>query len=112
MAEVPTIERKNMRKLIGITIFAVFAVSTTHAEDWAQFRGPSGQGASNETGLPVTWSDAKNIVWRTELPGFGASSPVSLGDDLYVTCYSGYGLSRDKPEKMDDLRLHVIRVNR
>ena len=101
-----------MRKLVGISFVFVLTLSAARGEDFLQFRGPGGQGASSETGLPVTWDDTRNIVWRTELPGFGASSPISLGDDLFVTCYSGYGVSRDGSENMDDLRLHVVRVNR
>lgn len=80
------------------------------ARDWTQFRGPGGLGVSDETNLPVTWSDSNNLVWRASLPGYGASSPVALGDHIYVTCYSGYGIDRDS--NMSDLRLHVVCMNR
>ena len=45
-------------------------------EDWPQFRGPGGQGHSTEHGLPVEWSETKNIAWKVPVPGRGWSSPV------------------------------------
>ena len=52
------------------------------AADWPQFRGPDAAGRSDATGLPTTWGDTNNVVWKTELPGFGASSPVTFGDKI------------------------------
>ena len=65
--------------------------SSASARDWTQFRGPGGLGVSDESGLPVTWNDSDNVAWKASLPGYGASSPITLGDRVYVTCYSGYG---------------------
>src|SRR5437870_758656 len=58
-------------------------------QDWAQFRGPGGLGRSSETNLPVQWSDDKNLLWKAKLPGRGASSPIVVGDKIYLTCWSG-----------------------
>ena len=94
-----------------IFVFAFFAaVPLTHVlgAEWSQFRGPGGQGVTGETNLPVTWSETKNVAWKTALPGFGASSPIVLGDKLYVTCYSGYGTDDTESATMEDLRLHVV----
>jgi len=66
--------------------------------DWSQFRGPSGQGFSEEKGLPTEWSKDKGIKWKAALPARGVSCPVVFGDRVYVTCSSG---------KRDD-RLHVL----
>ncbi|MEO8496746.1 MAG: PQQ-binding-like beta-propeller repeat protein [Planctomycetota bacterium] len=85
--------------------------SNVSGGDWSQFRGPGGLGVSAETGLPVEWSGTENLTWRTELPGYGASSPITLDGKVYVTCYSGYGTDGDA-EKMEDLTLHVVCVNR
>ena len=82
------------------------------AADWAQFRGPAGIGTSNETGLPAEWSTSKNIVWKTALPGAGTSSPVVVGERVYLTSYSGYGLSVDEPGDMNKLMRHVVCVDR
>ena len=91
-------------------IFAFPIVASSSAEDWTNFRGPGGQGLSSETNLPTTWSDDENLTWKTELPGAGSSSPISLGDKLYVTCYSGYGIE-GVDGSLDDLKLHLVCVN-
>ena len=77
------------------------------AADWPQFRGPNGLGASAEPGLPDQWNSQQNVAWKVPLPGFGSSSPIVLGDRIYVTSYSGFGLNPEEPGDMDDLRLHV-----
>jgi outer membrane protein assembly factor BamB len=55
------------------------------ADDWWQFRGPQGQGHSDQTGLPLRWSPDTNVVWRTALAGEGWSSPVYHDGRLYLT---------------------------
>ncbi len=72
-------------------LFVVLVPNLTAADGWLQFRGPGGLGVSEEMGLPVTWSAGQNLVWKTELPGAGASSPIVIGDKIFLTCYSGYG---------------------
>jgi outer membrane protein assembly factor BamB len=76
--------------------------------NWPCFRGPNRAGTSTDKGLPVEWSDTQNIVWKTELPGAGASSPITFGERIYLTCYSGYGVSRESPGKYEDLKRHVV----
>ena len=92
-------------------IFVLSLNSEANAADWPQFRGPGGLGVSEETDLPVRWSETENLAWRQELPGYGASSPIALGAHVYLTCYSGYGTGGDS-QKMEDLTLHVVCVNR
>ncbi len=79
------------------------------AADWTQFRGPA-FGTTSETGLPTSWT-ADNIVWKTPLVGRGASSPVTFGDRIYLTAYSGYGLSADDPGNPADLMRHVFCIS-
>ena len=95
-----------------LLVCSTMIASNAIAADWTQFRGPGGQGVTSEEGLPLTWRDTENISWKTQLPGYGASSPIALGDRLYVTCYSGYGIDRKNPGSMEDLRLHVVCLNR
>jgi outer membrane protein assembly factor BamB len=63
------------------------------AEDWPEFRGPTGQGHSTEKGLPLTWSEKENIRWKTALPGLGWSSPAILGDRIWLTTAADGGRS-------------------
>src|SRR5262249_9144597 len=88
------------------------AASCTIAADWRQFRGPGGLGVSEEKGLPLEWSAEKNIAWKVKLPGAGASCPVTAGDRVFVTCYSGYGLDAKEPGNQDDLRRHLLCLDR
>ena len=62
----------------------VLPAQISFAQDWHQFRGPLGQG--NYAGkLPTTWGEGKNIAWSASIPGKGWSSPVILGDRIYLT---------------------------
>jgi outer membrane protein assembly factor BamB len=67
-------------------LFSFCAVTTITAQsDWPQFRGPSGQGHSSETSLPLEWSETRNVVWKTAIRGRGWSSPVVSNGRLWVT---------------------------
>ena len=61
--------------------------------DWPQFRGPTGQGLSEERNLPLTWSETKNVRWKVEIPGRGWSSPVIQGDRIWLTTATEDGRS-------------------
>lgn len=63
------------------------------AADWPQFRGPTGQGISEGTGLAVSWSETENITWKKAIPGHGWSSPVVEGGQLWLTAATDGGRS-------------------
>jgi outer membrane protein assembly factor BamB len=54
------------------------------AEDWPCWRGPRLDGTSLETNIPVYWGVTSNIVWKTELPGYGHASPIIYGDTVFT----------------------------
>ncbi len=84
--------------------------SLVSASDWSRFRGPNGSGISSDTAsTPVEWSPDRNVRWKTPLPGAGVSSPIVVGDLLFVTCYSGYGANFGK---IEDLKRHLVCVDR
>jgi outer membrane protein assembly factor BamB len=60
-----------------------------NAEDWPQWRGPSSNGVSSESGLPVRWGIGENVAWKVALAGLGASSPIVWGDKVFVTSQTG-----------------------
>lgn len=82
------------------------------AADWAQFRGPGGLGTSQEASAPTSWSATQNVAWKAALPGAGTSSPIIVGDKIFLTCYSGYGLDDAGPGQMSDLERHVVCLER
>ncbi len=59
--------------------------SCIFATDWPEFRGPTKNGHSDATGLPLEWSTVKNVVWKTPLPGKAWSSPIVAGGRIYLT---------------------------
>src|SRR6266545_4949654 len=63
------------------------------SQDWPEFRGPTGQGNSDERGLPLLWSETKNVRWKVAIPGRGWSSPSILGDRIWLTTATEEGKS-------------------
>ena len=61
--------------------------------DWPQFRGPDGQGHSDQTGIPIHWKEGENITWKTAVPGRGWSSPVIAGNQVWMTSAEAEGKS-------------------
>lgn len=82
------------------------------AGDWPCFRGPSRVGTSTASGLPVSWNANEHVVWKTALPGPGASSPIVFGDHIYVTCYTGYLVDGQPSGSLEDLERHLICLRR
>jgi len=74
-----------------ITFGFLTAVLLPATADWRQFRGPTGDGiypAGTEGklhGFPTEWSEDKNIVWKTPITGRAWSTPVVMGDQVWVT---------------------------
>lgn len=68
-----------------LTILVASLVLSAKAEMWPQFRGPGGDGISQAENIPTEIGEEKNLVWKTELPGRGWSSPVFDGESLWVT---------------------------
>lgn len=73
-----------IRRTIFILALA-FTVFTVHAEDWPQFRGPAGQGHSSERGVPLEWSESRNVMWKVPVEGLGWSSPSVAGGRVWLT---------------------------
>lgn len=96
--------------LVPVLLLAVGTAG--FAEDWLRFRGPNGSGVSTDENVPTTWSETENLRWKTKLPGPGASSPIVVGDKIFLTCWTGYGTSRNNPGNIADLVLHLVCVNR
>ena len=107
---------RNPHRIGLLLAFAMMggALGQSHAQtnDWLEFRGPGGLGVSSSQGLPVRWSAGQNVVWKTELPGPGASSPIVLGERVFVTCYSGYAVPGVPGGDMSSLKRHVLCLGR
>jgi len=54
-----------------------------HADDWRQFRGPNGTGTVTKDAPPLPDLE-KNLLWKVDVPGSGHSSPIVVGDKIFV----------------------------
>ncbi len=78
---------------VRLTLVLFLAALQALAEDWPEFRGPTGQGLSGERGLPVIWSETEHVRWKVPIPGEGWSSPVVAGDRIWLTSATDRGRS-------------------
>ncbi len=82
---------------LRLFLLLVANVLLTHlaiAADWPAFRGPHGNGWSEEKNVPTEWNKNKNIKWKVELPDDGNSSPIVVGDKVIVACAQEKGAKR------------------
>jgi len=85
-----------------LTVLSIFAsVQLLSAEDWLQFRGTDHRGIADSSNLPTSISTEKNIAWKKSLPGRGLSSPIIIGNRIFLTAAS----------TTDQSRLHVLCFN-
>ena len=72
-------------------LLAVFALivsvhgTVAQPQDWPQFRGLTAGTAADDPSLPDTWSTTENVTWSVDIPGLGWSSPIVVGDHVFIT---------------------------
>jgi outer membrane protein assembly factor BamB len=71
------------------------------ADNWPDYRGPTADGHTDATALPLTWSESKNVKWKTAIHGRAWSSPVIWGEQIWLTTAT-----------KDGKRLSVLCVNK
>jgi len=59
---------------LGIILSGILGM-TASAADWTRFRGPNGTGVADDKNIPDQWTK-DNILFKTEIPGKGHSSPI------------------------------------
>ena len=82
--------------LAALSLFS--SVELLNAEDWLQFRGTDHRGIAESSDLPTSISSEKNITWKKSLPGRGLSSPIIIGNQIFLTAAS----------TTDQSRLHIM----
>lgn len=76
-------------RAVTLVIFTLFLCSLCHhlrADNWPQWRGPTGNNVAPGSGYATQWTPEENIAWHVELPGWGTSTPAVWGDRIFVTC--------------------------
>lgn len=78
-----------MKGIISKIAFCILLVVTlkitANAENWPQWRGPFLNGSTTETGLPTTFSETENVLWKTPLPGGSGATPVIWNKHIFVS---------------------------
>ncbi|MBU6399060.1 MAG: PQQ-binding-like beta-propeller repeat protein [Verrucomicrobia bacterium] len=83
--------RKRNPIAIGCLLALVSLGSGPAQADWPEFRGPWGDGhvsapgTAQPVGLPLHWSETRNVRWKTAIPYRGWSTPVVLGNQVWLT---------------------------
>ncbi len=59
-------------------------VRSAQAENWPAWRGPRGDGTSDERNVPTHWSGTENVAWKVAVSGVGHASPIVWEDSIFV----------------------------
>lgn len=76
-----------MRYTLAIVLCALAPAPLLAQPDWPKFRGPAGSGVAEGDGYADTWSTTKGVLWKADVPGNGWSSPIVVGDRVFVTSF-------------------------
>lgn len=92
-----------MRVILQVIAAALVPLAHLAAADWPQFRGPAGDGTSTARNLPREWGGAfGEPAWQTEIPGRGWSSPVVVGDRVWLTSAESLALpTADRQKRLE-----------
>lgn len=72
-------------RLLAPLVLVASSLSLSAADSWPGFRGPTANGHSSSKNPPTQWNEKDNVRWKTAIHGKGWSSPVVLGDQVWVT---------------------------
>jgi outer membrane protein assembly factor BamB len=88
----------NPKVLLILAAVAHTIVGSTSAADpaqnWPQWRGPNATGVAPHANPPTTWNETTNVRWKTKIPGFGTSTPIIWGDQVFLQT----AISASKPQ--------------
>ena len=71
--------------LLAVALAWLAVAPILQADDWPMWRGPDANSVSRTKVAPLHWSPTNNIAWKTPIPGVGYSSPIVVGDSIFVT---------------------------
>ncbi len=92
----PPLSRDPKGSALALRPAAMQPARPAAAAGWPQFRGPTGDGIAPGKAPPLEWSETRNIRWKVAIPGRGGSSPVVLGDRVWLTTALEQGTRQTK----------------
>ena len=75
----------SIKLFLVVFVVSFFVNSKLVLANWPDWRGPTCDGRSDATGLPMKWSETENIVWKTPIHDLGYSTPVVWSDQIWLT---------------------------
>ena len=80
-----------MNRMIRMFALGIYVGSfvTCQAENWPNWRGPTGQGVAESGDYPLHWDATSHVAWKLPLPGRSGSTPAIWDDRIFVTCADG-----------------------
>ncbi len=102
-----------LRSTLSISLALALTTASLRAAttDWPRFLGPTGAAVVADSKVPLKWGDTQNLLWKADMPGPGSSSPIVLGDKIFVTCWTGYGAT-EGANNMRNLTRHLVCLSR
>ena len=76
----------NPSHLCAVLALSVLTTLAIDADDWPQWRGPDANSVAKAGAYPTKFSPTENVIWKVKLPGVGSSTPMVLGEQIFVTC--------------------------
>ena len=90
-------------------------VAVIAAGQWTEFRGPQGTGMAAKAAIPERWSETENVRWKVPVHGRAWSSPVVLGQQIWLTTATPDGtqlyamaFDKDSGKTIFDLKLFDV----
>jgi len=83
---------RRLYTLVLVVVLMTFLATRANAENWPQWRGPSLNGVSGETGVPIRWSTTENVVWKLAMPAWSGSTPIIWEDRIFLNVAEGGSL--------------------
>jgi outer membrane protein assembly factor BamB len=81
-----------IRLIISVLLLSLLIPVKTEGQlkaerQWPGYRGYMSSGVLDNANLPETFdfTNGTNILWKTEIPGMGLSSPVIWGNKIFIT---------------------------
>ncbi len=108
-----------MKSLLTVLCAFLFLSVAGAADNWPQFRGPSGDGHAVANNVPISWSEKENIRWKTAIHDKGWSSPVIWGNQIWLTTvkekYARNAPKENTPQRMprpEWIEMYAVCVDR
>lgn len=92
----PAANRTTLIRWLNFLFLLTVQVAFSAESGWPQFRGPRGDSVAPDANPPVQWSETNNITWKVSIPGRGRSSPVVLGERIWMTTAIEQGVHRTR----------------